>query len=55
MFESRRRIVCAAYLFGFDREDKYNMEVIDRVNLKGVPLAVVFDKDYKLPRIRAAV
>ena len=51
MFESQRRIVCASYLFGFDREYKYNMEVIDRVNLKGMPLAVVFDKEYKLPQI----
>jgi hypothetical protein len=51
MFESRRRIVCAAYLFGFDRDYKYNMEVIDRVNHKGMPLAFVFDKEYKLPQI----
>ena len=27
------------------------MEVIDRVNRMGMPLAVVFDKDYKLPQI----
>ncbi len=51
MFESRRKIVAAAYLFGFDREHEYNMEVIDRVNRRGIPLAMVFDKDLKLPRI----
>jgi 4-amino-4-deoxy-L-arabinose transferase-like glycosyltransferase len=51
MFESQRRIVCAAYLFGFDRESKYNLEVIDRVNRKGVPLTFVFDKEYKLAKV----
>jgi 4-amino-4-deoxy-L-arabinose transferase-like glycosyltransferase len=51
MFESGRRIVCAAYAFGFDRENKYNMEVIERVNRKGMPLTVVFDREYKMPQI----
>ncbi len=51
MFESRRKIICAAYLFGFDREDKYNREVIHRVNDRRVPLAFVFDKEYKLARV----
>jgi 4-amino-4-deoxy-L-arabinose transferase-like glycosyltransferase len=51
MFESRRRVVCAAYLFGFDREDRYNLEVIDRVNRKGVSPAFVFDKEYKLAKV----
>jgi hypothetical protein len=27
------------------------MEVIDQVNRKGMPLAVVFDKEYKMPQI----
>jgi hypothetical protein len=53
MFESRRKIVAASYMFGFDREHKYNMEVIERVNRRGVPLAVVFDKEYKLHKIAA--
>jgi 4-amino-4-deoxy-L-arabinose transferase-like glycosyltransferase len=48
MFESRRKIVCAAYLFGFDREYKYNLEVADRINNKGVSPAFVFDKEHKL-------
>ncbi|HEY2989140.1 MAG TPA: glycosyltransferase family 39 protein [Candidatus Binatia bacterium] len=52
MFESRRRIVCAAYLFGFDREQKYNLEVIRRVNNEGAPLAFVFDKEYKLVKVQ---
>jgi 4-amino-4-deoxy-L-arabinose transferase-like glycosyltransferase len=52
MFESRRGIVCASYLFGFDREQKYNLEVIDRVNRRDVPVAFVFDKEYKLPKIQ---
>lgn len=51
MFESQRKVVAAAYMFGFDREHKYNMEVIDRVNRRGIPLTVVFDKEYKLPQI----
>lgn len=51
MFESQRKIVAASYMFGFDREHKYNMEVIDRVNRRGIPLTVVFDKEYKLPQI----
>jgi 4-amino-4-deoxy-L-arabinose transferase-like glycosyltransferase len=51
MFESRRRVVCASYLFGFDREDRYNREVIDRVNRRGMPLAFVFDKEYKLAKV----
>jgi hypothetical protein len=51
MFESRRKIVAAAYPFGFDRENKYNLEVIDRVNHQGFPLAIVFDKEYKLTKI----
>jgi hypothetical protein len=51
MFESRRKIVCAAYMFGFDRESKYNREVIDRVNRRGMPLAFVFDKEYKLAKV----
>jgi hypothetical protein len=51
MFESRRKIVCASYAFGFDRENTYNQEVIERVNRKGVPLTVVFDKEYRMPRI----
>jgi len=51
MFESRRRVICAAYLFGFDREEKYNREVIHRVNDLRAPLAFVFDKEYKLARV----
>jgi 4-amino-4-deoxy-L-arabinose transferase-like glycosyltransferase len=51
MFESRRKIVCASYLFGFDRESKYNLEVIDRVNRRSMPVAFVFDKEYKLARV----
>jgi hypothetical protein len=51
MFESRRKIVCASYAFGFDRENKYNLEVIDRVNRRGMPLTVVFDREYKMPQI----
>jgi hypothetical protein len=51
MFESQRKIIVASYMFGFDREHKYNKEVIDRVNRQAVPLAVVFDKEYKLPKI----
>jgi 4-amino-4-deoxy-L-arabinose transferase-like glycosyltransferase len=51
MFESRRRIVCASYLFGFDREEKFNKEVIDRVNSKGATPAFVFDKEYKLAKV----
>jgi len=53
MFESRRKIVCASYAFGFDRENKYNLEVIERVNRRGMPLAVVFDREYKMPLIVA--
>ena len=52
MFGSRRKIVCASYLFGFDREQKYNLEVIRRVNSEGAPLAFVFDKEYKLSKIQ---
>jgi 4-amino-4-deoxy-L-arabinose transferase-like glycosyltransferase len=55
MFESRRKIVCAAYLFGFDRERKYNREVVDRVNRRGMPVAFVFDKEYKLPLVALQV
>jgi hypothetical protein len=51
MFETRRKIVAAAYMFGFDREYKYNVEVIDRVNRRGMPLTWVFDREYKLPKI----
>ncbi|HEY2989132.1 MAG TPA: glycosyltransferase family 39 protein [Candidatus Binatia bacterium] len=51
MFETRRKIVCAAYLFGYDREEKYNLEVIDRVNRRGVVPAFVFDKDYQLAQV----
>jgi hypothetical protein len=51
MFESRGKIVCAAYLFGFDRDPKYNTEVVDRVNRRKMPVAFVFDKEYKLPRV----
>lgn len=51
MFESQRRIVCAAYLFGFDRERKYNLEAIDRVNRRGLPLAYVFDREYLFSEI----
>jgi hypothetical protein len=53
MFESQRKIVAASYMFGFDREHKYNMEVIDRVNRRGVPLAVIFDKEFKFHKIVA--
>ncbi len=51
MFESKRRIVCASYMFGFDREQKYNLEVIDRVNSRNVPLTVIFDKDYQYAEV----
>jgi hypothetical protein len=47
MLESERRIVAAAYLFGFDREEKYNLEVVDRVNRQRLPLAFAFDKDHR--------
>jgi 4-amino-4-deoxy-L-arabinose transferase-like glycosyltransferase len=51
MFESQGKIVCAAYLFGFDRDPKYNLEVVDRVNRRKMPVAFVFDKEYKLPQV----
>ncbi|MBI1784645.1 glycosyltransferase family 39 protein [Candidatus Sumerlaeota bacterium] len=51
MFASNRKVVCASHMFGYDREVKYNLEVIDRVNRQGLPFAFVSDKDYKLPRI----
>jgi 4-amino-4-deoxy-L-arabinose transferase-like glycosyltransferase len=51
MFASQRKIIAASYMFGFDREHKYNREVVERVNHQNVPLTVVFDKAYKLPQI----
>ncbi|MBU0673281.1 MAG: glycosyltransferase family 39 protein [Proteobacteria bacterium] len=51
MFASKRKIICASYIFGFDREMKYNNEVVDRVNRRGMPLAIVFDKDYRMHQI----
>lgn len=51
MFESERRIACASYLFGFDRESDYNREVIDRVNRLGITPALVLDKEFKMAEI----
>ncbi len=51
MFETNRKIVCASYLFGYDREHRYNAEVINRVNQKKQPLAAIFHKNYEFAKI----
>lgn len=51
MLETRKRIVCASYMFGFDREERYNIEVADRVNRRGARYAFVFDKEFEIPKI----
>lgn len=51
MLETRKRIVCAAYMFGFDRETRYNLEVADRVNRRRERFAFIFDKEFRIPRI----
>jgi len=47
MFETSRKILCVSDVFGFDREIESNTEVRRRVDEEHMPLAIVFDQEYK--------
>lgn len=51
MFESKGRIVCASYMFGYDTDRDYNVEVYDRVNRRHSSLVALFHKDFLFTKI----
>lgn len=51
MFYSNHRIDAAAIVFGYDRENDYGQLALDRINQGRAPLAIVLDKERRLPDI----
>ncbi len=57
MFHTNRRILCASYMFQFDRQNSddpnedYNLKVVERVENEGAPLTLVLDREWRMPRI----